>query len=56
MNVNLGFFKQNGGTPMVGPLSRCLSDMIIENKIEKPIEEHPIWGIIWDWVRLIDDT
>ena len=51
-----GFFKQNGGTPMGGPLSRCLSDMIIENKIEKPIEEHPIWGVKWDWVRLIDDT
>ena len=51
-----GFFKQNGGTPMGGPRSRCLSDMIIENKIEKPIEEHPIWGVKWDWVRLIDDT
>ena len=50
------FFKQNGDTPMGGPLSRCLSDLIIENKIEKPIEEHPIWGVIWDWVRLIDDT
>ena len=41
---------------MGGPLSRCLSDMIIENKIEKPIEEHPIWGVKWYWVRLIDDT
>jgi len=33
-----------------------LSDLVIENKIEKPIAEHPIWGSKWDWVRLIDDT
>ena len=52
----LGFFKQKGGTPMGGPLSRCLADLIIENKIEKQISEHPIWGPKWDWVRLIDDT
>ena len=41
---------------MGGPLSRCLSDLVIENKIDKPIAEHSIWGSIWDWVRLIDDT
>ena len=53
---DFGFFRQKGGTPMGGPLSRCLSDLVIENKIEKPIAEHPIWGSKWDWVRLIDDT
>ena len=41
---------------MGGPLSRCLSDLIVEKKIEKQISEHPVWGPIWDWVRLIDDT
>ena len=41
---------------MGGPLSRCLADLIIENKIEKQISEHTIWGPKWDWVRLIDDT
>ena len=39
---DFGFFRQKGGTPMGGPLSRCLSDLVIENKIEKPIAEHPI--------------
>ena len=51
-----GFFKQKGGTPMGGPLSRCLSDLVVENKIEAVIASHPIWGPKWDWVRLIDDT
>ena len=51
-----GFFKQKGGTPMGGPLSRCLSDLVVENKIEAKIAEHPVWGPKWDWVRLIDDT
>ena len=51
-----GFFKQKGGTPMGGPLSRCLSDLVVENKIEAVIAAHPIWGPRWDWVRLIDDT
>ena len=37
---DFGFFRQKGGTPMGGPLSRCLSDLVIENKIEKPIAEH----------------
>ena len=41
---------------MGGPLSRLLADLIIENKIEKVIQNHPKWGQIWDWVRLIDDT
>ena len=41
---------------MGGPLSRCLSDLIVEKKIEKHISEHHVWGPIWDWVRLIDDT
>ena len=52
----LGFFKQNGGTQMGGPLSRLLADLIIENKIEAKIAEHSIWSKEWDWVRLIDDT
>ena len=41
---------------MGGPLSRCLADLIIENKIEKQISEHPTWGPKWDWLRLIDDN
>ena len=41
---------------MRGPLSRCLSDLVVENKIEAKIAEHPAWGPKWDWVRLIDDT
>ena len=51
-----GFFQQNGGTQMGGPLSRLLADLVIENKIEAKIAAHPKWGNIWDWVRLIDDT
>ena len=51
-----GFFKQNGGTQMGGPLSRLLADLVIEIKIEAKITAHPKWGNIWDWVRLIDDT
>ena len=52
----LGFFKQNGGTQMGGPLSRLLADLIIENKIEAKIAQHPVWSHEWDWVRLIDDA
>ena len=52
----LGFFSQERGTHMGGPLSRLLADLIIENKIEKKIREYPIWKKHWDWVRLIDDT
>ena len=51
-----GFFQQNGGTQMGGPLSRLLADLVIENNIEAKIAAHPRWGPIWDWVRLIDDT
>ena len=52
----LGFFRQSKGTHMGGPLSRLLADLIIENKIEKQIMQHPRWKKCWDWVRLIDDT
>ena len=41
---------------MGGPLSRLLADLIIENKLEKVIQNHPKWERILDWVRLIDDT
>ena len=52
----LGFFKQNGGTQIGGPLSRLLADLIIENKIQAKIAQHPVWSQEWDWVRLVDDT
>jgi len=52
----LGFFSQSKGKHMGGPLSRLLADLIIENKIEKQIMQHPRWKKCWDWVRLIDDT
>ena len=52
----IGFFAQSKGTHMGGPLSRLLADLIIENKIEKKILQHPRWKKCWDWVRLIDDT
>ena len=51
-----GFFTQEGGTPMGGPLSRLLADLVLENKVEKVIQEDQKWKDIWDWVRLIDDT
>ena len=51
-----GFFQQNGGTQMGGPLSRLLADLVMENNIEAKIAAHPRWGPIWDWVRRIDDT
>ena len=38
------------------PLSRCLSDLVEENKLEAVIASHPIWGPKWDWVRLIYGT
>jgi hypothetical protein len=41
---------------MGGPLSDLLADLIIENKIEKPISIHPKWGPLVDWVRKADDT
>lgn len=41
---------------MGGPLSRLLSDLVIENKIELKIRNHERWRHLWDWVRLIDDT
>jgi len=41
-----GFYQQEGGTPMGGPLSRLLADLVIEEKIEKQIAEHPKWGAI----------
>jgi hypothetical protein len=53
---DFGFFKQQGGTHMGGALSRLFADLIIENKIEKKIQEDTKWSEIWDWVRLIDDT
>jgi hypothetical protein len=41
---------------MGGPLSRVLADLVIEEKVEKVISNHPKWGEMWDWCRLIDDT
>jgi hypothetical protein len=41
---------------MGGPLSGLLADLIIENKIEKPIATHPRWGKLVDWIRKADDT
>ena len=41
---------------MGGPLSDLLADLIIENKIEKPISINPKWGPLVDWVRKADDT
>ena len=41
---------------MGGALSRLFADLIMENKIEKRIEEDEKWGGIWDWIRMIDDT
>ena len=45
----LGTFIQDEGAPMGGPLSDLLADLIIENKIEKAIAEHPRWGSLVDW-------
>ena len=39
----IGFFAQSKGTHMGGPLSRLLADLIIENKKEKKILQHPKW-------------
>ena len=52
----LGFFQQAKGTPMGGPLSRLLADLIIENKIESKIKANRRWRKCFNWVRLIDDT
>jgi hypothetical protein len=49
---DFGFFKQQGGTHMGGALSRLFADLIIENNIERRIQEDSKWGSIWDWVRL----
>ena len=40
----LGFFKQAKGTPMGGPLSRLLADLLIENKIEMKIKSNRKWN------------
>ena len=52
----LGFFEQAKGTPMGGPLSRLLADLIIENKIESKIQLNREWRRQFNWVRLVDDT
>jgi hypothetical protein len=55
-DCELGTFIQEEGAPMGGPLSGLLADLIIENKIEKPIATHPRWGKLVDWIRKADDT
>jgi hypothetical protein len=40
----LGIFQQNDGTPMGGPLSSLLADLVLENKIESTIIKHPKWA------------
>ena len=52
----LGIYQQNEGTPMGGPLSSLLADLVLENKVEATIKKHPKWGNNWDWVRKADDT
>jgi len=52
----LGTFQQCEGTPMGGPLSSLLADLVLENKIEATITAHPKWGKQWDWIRKADDT
>jgi len=52
----LGFFEQAKGTPMGGPLSRLLADLIIENKIKNKIQLNREWRRQFNWVRLVDDT
>ena len=52
----LGFFQQAKGTPMGGPLSTVLADLILENKIENKIQADREWKYLFNWVRLIDDT
>ena len=52
----MGFFKQEKGTPMGGPLSRLFADLVIENKIEKQISANRQWKRNFNWVRLVDDT
>jgi len=39
----LGFFTQSTGAHMGGSLSRLLADLIIENKLEKQMMQHPRW-------------
>jgi hypothetical protein len=41
---------------MGGPLSSLLADLVIENKIEAKIANHPIWKSKVDWIRKADDT
>ena len=55
-SCELGIYQQNEGTPMGGPLSSLLADLVLENKVEATIKEHPKWGNKWDWVRKADDT
>jgi hypothetical protein len=52
----LGFFRQCKGTPMGGPLSRLLADLILEQKIEKQIQLSREWRRSFNWVRLVNDT
>ena len=52
----LGFFKQAKGTPMGGPLSRLVADLLIDNKIEMKIKSNRKWKKSFNWVRLIADT
>ena len=40
LQCEFGFFKQANGTPMRGPLSRMLADLLIENKIKAKIKEN----------------
>ena len=52
----MGFFKQEKGTTMGGPLCRLFADLVIENKVEKQIVANREWRRVFNWVRLVDDT
>ena len=52
----MGFFRQEKGTPMGGPLSRLFADLVLENKVEKQILANREWRRTFNWVRLVDDT
>lgn len=51
-----GIYQQSEGAPMGGPLSSLLADLVLENKIEAKINQHPIWKSKCDWIRKADDT
>lgn len=51
-----GMYIQSEGTPMGGPLSSLLADLVIENMIEAKIATCSLWKRKWDWVRKADDT